>query len=573
MRRFLVIFNLLIFIATLFFKTHALENPGFSTEYDITYTVSETGETEVSYNVVITNQSDDVIATSYALTINQVSVYDESGIEGKNPTSVKKTIEKDNTTLKIFFNESALGKGVQKKFTIKYKTLDVASRVGRIWNINVPKSHITENTTLYNVKLEVPKNLGPKIFVSPNPAIEKEESGSTIYYFTKENLTKKGITASFGEYQILNFKLGYQLENPSFFSRIYEIALPPDIKELQQVSYSIIKPWPQKLYVDKDGNTIARYKIAAKKKLEIETIGSAKILARQINPVFGGNIKNIPRGIALTYTKSQKFWETHSKPVITLEKQLYDKNLNTSENAYKIYNFLVENLSYDIESSKKIFVERKGAYNTLTNSSSVACMEFTDTFIALARAMGIPAREINGYAFNNSDKNTPVSINLKSGDTLHAWAEYYDPKFGWVQIDPTWGNTSKGIDYFSKLDTNHFAFVIKGKSSEYPLPAGMYRTDENEKLIQVDFSQNVNSNLNFQEKLVLHKKFNFNPIQILFGRKKYSLENEGKVFVYIFGKPLAPSQSRTIYLPRNSTNVTYETFEGSEIERDLINTN
>ncbi|KKS22664.1 MAG: hypothetical protein UU80_C0004G0054, partial [candidate division WWE3 bacterium GW2011_GWA1_41_8] len=39
------------------------------------------------------------------------------------------------------------------------------------------------------------------------------------------------------------------------------------------------------------------------------------------------------------------------------------------------------------------------------------------------------------------------------------------------------------------LDTNHFAFVTKGLNSEYPLPAGAYRIDENEKLVEIEFSQ------------------------------------------------------------------------------------
>jgi hypothetical protein len=87
----------------------------------------------------------------------------------------------------------------------------------------------------------------------------------------------------------------------------------------------------------------------------------------------------------------------------------------------------------------------------------------------------------------NSDITTPISINLKSGDLLHSWPEFYDPNFGWVAVDPTWGNTSK-TDYFTKLDTNHFAFVIKGINSEYPLPAGMYRTDDSTKLIDISFA-------------------------------------------------------------------------------------
>ncbi len=58
-------------------------------------------------------------------------------------------------------------------------------------------------------------------------------------------------------------------------------------------------------------------------------------------------------------------------------------------------------------------------------------------------------------------------------DVLHAWPEYYDEsKKTWIMIDPTWGNTTHGMDYFSSLDFEHITFVIKGLSSTYPVPAG-----------------------------------------------------------------------------------------------------
>lgn len=42
-------------------------------------------------------------------------------------------------------------------------------------------------------------------------------------------------------------------------------------------------------------------------------------------------------------------------------------------------------------------------------------------------------------------------------------------------IDPTWGNTTKGIDYFNTLDFDHFAFAIQGLESDSPAPAGGYK--------------------------------------------------------------------------------------------------
>ncbi len=114
-----------------------------------------------------------------------------------------------------------------------------------------------------------------------------------------------------------------------------------------------------------------------------------------------------------------------------------------------------------------------GTLKALNNSNSAVCLEFTDLFIALARASGIPAREVDGYAYTNNSSERPLSF-VK--DILHAWPEYYDfDRKAWIMVDPTWGNTTGGIDYFNTLDFDHIAFVVKGLNSSYPVPAGGYK--------------------------------------------------------------------------------------------------
>jgi Transglutaminase-like superfamily len=57
------------------------------------------------------------------------------------------------------------------------------------------------------------------------------------------------------------------------------------------------------------------------------------------------------------------------------------------------------------------------------------CTEHTLLFVTLARAAGIPAREVGGVAFVNEGQ--PMF-------GWHAWAEIHDGK-QWVSVDPTWG--------------------------------------------------------------------------------------------------------------------------------------
>jgi hypothetical protein len=148
-------------------------------------------------------------------------------------------------------------------------------------------------------------------------------------------------------------------------------------------------------------------------------------------------------------------------------------------------------------------------------------MEFTDLFIAISRAAGIPARELNGYAFTNNSKLRPLSLEQ---DILHAWPEYYNQqKKQWIPIDPTWGNTTGGVDFFNKLDYNHFTFVIHGTDSEFPLPAGAYRKGDKGKKINIKFGDTV------KEKKDLSLKLDF-PEKIISGlpiKGKIIITNQG----------------------------------------------
>ena len=534
----------------------------FETNYNITYEPQISGATQVTQNIAIVNKQSDLIATNYSLTIKQMVIYDVQASNSNGSLDYKVETKDGVTTVKVTFTKEIIGEGRQNKFTIKYKSNDIATKIGDVWNVSFPKVQTPATTQEYNVSLSIPDEFGPEIFVSPSPASVTKEAKNTLYSFTKDTVTDRSISASFGKYQTFNFALKYELANNSILSSYQEIPLPSDIKDHQQVSYKDIKPSPTSLKLDGDGNVIALYKLDGNQKLTIMVLGTARILGRQVKSGFGGAFDQIPTNLKDNYTGEGKYWEVNDKKIKDLAKTLYNANETVSQNAQRIYDYVVKNLKYDFKLVKKDFIQRNGALAALTVRGQWACMEFTDAFIALARANGIPARELNGYTFS-SDKNIlPLSIDLKGGDLLHAWPEYYDPNFGWVEIDPTWGTTS-GIDYFSKLDTNHFAFVVKGLSSEYPLPAGAYRfKDSNEKLISVDIAQEINPD-DFSEKLFLYKAPTYNPIKLLEGKQRFLLSNEGAITVYnVSGSkdPLIPGQTTSIYLPKNSYSVTYDDF-------------
>ncbi|MBD3366212.1 hypothetical protein GF360_02585 [candidate division WWE3 bacterium] len=550
-----------VILAVLLKPHSAKAQEQFETSYDITYQVNQQGETTVTQKIKIENLEEDILATTYSVTVKQMDIYDISGSDtaGNLEINTKRDSEQGTIALSTELNEKVIGKGRANELTITYKTKDLANKVGNIWNINLPRTANVDEVKKYDVALKVPDSFGPVIFISPNPKNEDNEGTLKVFKYSKEELSGKSITAAFGSNQYLNFKLNYHLENPAVLPGKQEIALPPSIKGQQEVYYEKLTPRPESIRFDKDGNVMAIYKIKPNSDLQIELVGTAKTFAKQINPEYGGKMAELPDAIVKTYTQDQIYWEVEAPKIQEIAEELFDPDENVAENAQNAYGYVTENLEYNYDVVKEDFIERQGALGAITREEPWACMEFTDLFIALTRAMGIPARELNGYAFSNTEDLAPVSVDLKSGDMLHAWAEFYDPNFGWVPVDPTWGSTSK-IDYFTKLDTNHMAFVVKGVSSEYPFPAGSYRTDPDEKQVNIDFAEQQRD---FTPRVEIDKKITWNPLKLFANKRKYEIKHlEGPVLKNLSdtGKDLLPFEKRVIYLDKNADEITYQDY-------------
>jgi transglutaminase-like putative cysteine protease len=59
------------------------------------------------------------------------------------------------------------------------------------------------------------------------------------------------------------------------------------------------------------------------------------------------------------------------------------------------------------------------------------CQDFAHVMIALTRQLGIPARYVSGYLFQDAGADRP------SDGATHAWVDVLMPGLGWVGFDPT----------------------------------------------------------------------------------------------------------------------------------------
>ena len=92
--------------------------------------------------------------------------------------------------------------------------------------------------------------------------------------------------------------------------------------------------------------------------------------------------------------------------------------------ARAIYDWVVENTYRDPDTvgcglgDPLAFVEKPGG----------KCADISSLYVALARAAGVPAREVFGLRVGKKTKNMTKGY--------HCWAEFYLPGVGWVPVDP-----------------------------------------------------------------------------------------------------------------------------------------
>ncbi len=463
MRRF-GYFLLIIFSFLFLFTSKSFAASNFDTDYKVTYTVSANAITRVDFSVTLTNKTAQYYASSYSIqigfkSISNVNAYDPDGSIAPNLKS-----DANGQNIELTFNKKVVGLGNKLNFNLSFDTPEIAQKIGKIWEIDIPGLAKQSDFQNFNVRVNVPSSLGSPTYIKPPIPITNGNLN-----FNKDQLGSSGISIAFGNEQIYKFDLTYHLSNPNLFPIQTEIALPPSTN-YQDVLIDSMSVKPVNVAEDKDGNWLARYSLSPSKKLDVVVKGKVRI---SLSP----KKEFLPTDKINDYLKSQPYWQVSDASI----KKLAD-TLKTPE---AIYEYVTRTLSYDfsrVTESK----DRVGAAGLLKDPSSAVCLEFTDLFVALARAAGIPAREIDGFAYTKNPQERPLSL-VK--DILHAWPEYYDFSKGtWIMVDPTWGSTTKGVDYFNTLDFDHFAFVIKGENSNYPVAAGGYKFKGEEKVQDVDVS-------------------------------------------------------------------------------------
>lgn len=444
-----IVFFFFTFVFFLFGMHASVLAANFQSDYDTQYAISPDGNTIVTQSITLTNKQSNLYPKQYTVIIDSTNIRNVIAYDKKGVITPKITTANKKTQLDISFNEQVVGFGKQLTFTLRYENGDIATKLGDIWEVHIPGITPDETLNTYAVSLQVPATFPQLAYLTPRPANGQK--------WTKDQLMNGGINAAYGQYQSFSVNATYNLENTESSPGIYEVTIPSDTA-YQTVSVTSIAPKPKQMKRDDDGNWIAQFELAPGQRLDVDVQLFVKtFINAQRTSTQSATVSDV-------YLKSQRYWDTQDPQIQTIAK--------THTTARAIYDYVVSTLSYRHLNGDEETI-RKGAVSALKDPKNSVCTEFTDLFIAIARAAGIPAREIVGYAYTTDNTLRPL---LANSDVLHAWPEYFDSeKKLWVPVDPTWGNTTGGVDFFDTMDFNHIAFVIHGVSSELPYPAGSYK--------------------------------------------------------------------------------------------------
>lgn len=471
----------------------------FNTTIETTYTVDRTGSTHVSHHIRITNRTPTIYLKQYALKTSYFGLQNVTVRSGTNQIPANVVSNESGTSIGITFETDVVGQGKVRDFHIEYVNPDLATVAGNVLEVHIPQ--LGDDTTFDSNKtiLLTPSFFSLPVRVTPQPTSADFEQTQVKTVFDRPS--GESISAIFGVEQTYKLTLRYHLENSASAPAIAQIALPPDTP-YQRMHYHSLDPVPDDMKRDPDGNWIATYRIPASSVTVVHLTAEVNVTLEPNNTV------PIPQP-QRAHTQSDTYWESNAS-VIKQKAQEFP----TPES---IYNHIVDSLEYSRKELTLETLNRYGAVEAFQNSNDAVCQEFTDSFIAISRAAGIPARRLVGYAHTQNSRLRPLSF---AGDILHAWPEFFNSEQGrWQQIDPTWGDTTGGIDYFHQFDLNHIVFTINGNSSTLPNPAGSYKAlyDEETKDVEVTISDTAFPEIAPEITTVVEqKKFFFIPIPGMF---------------------------------------------------------
>src|SRR3989344_5527930 len=184
---FILLFTLLVITCNLL-PREALAEGEFNSDFDVTYLVKDTGITEVTNKITLTNVFGNLYASSYSMVLDSIKPTNIKAYDINGQLDLLIDTKDLKTTITVNFKDVVVGKNKSRTFWISFDETSFAVRTGEVWEIAVPR--IAENSSFnsYYVSLLIPEKFGQEAYISPTPRNKFTSNGYLYYKFNKEDV-------------------------------------------------------------------------------------------------------------------------------------------------------------------------------------------------------------------------------------------------------------------------------------------------------------------------------------------------------------------------------------------------
>jgi transglutaminase-like putative cysteine protease len=422
-------------------------------EAELTYTINVDRSVDVQRSFTLVNNSPSSIQsmtrTVPSNNIENISVHDDVGA----PLHYENTTIGGQRAIKVYF-DGRMGPGDQLTYFEEFSAWGLVSGSGAEYTCQFGRLHLGADNYPYNeyvVNVQGPPGTQLFLYEPTNATL----NGENIHYETQLDPPVdfdgvRGMWYTSLTYYGVNIERTISNPGPDTTTSLQlDVILFNNEDNWQFSSLVESSPSPKAVYVDEENNWHGVFEIGAispgeTKTLELNLVYQASVHDPGITAANVGELTDVPARLE-KYLESLQYWESDSQVIQNVASTVVAGETNVYLAAEKIVDFVDNHLEHHSQTT------RHGALQAYQNPTDADCSEYTDLSIALARAVGIPARASYGWGYG------------ENGSVGHAWLEFYFPGVGWQPVDPTWADASG--DYFGRLDPIHIQRSLRGLES------------------------------------------------------------------------------------------------------------
>lgn len=342
-------------------------------------------------------------------------------------------------------------KGESLAFDLVYINFGLVEQKGALYDVYAPG--FVEDTQFekgqisfsYLTTIKIANSFPQHNIALPVSFSYQEDEAYRIYAYSQDALLGNTIWIQLGQVQYYEFVLtqtSHATDSVKFgFDNEYSLIIPRDIEEgyiSQKVYYTSISPEPLRIEIDADGNMIAVFKVPSNINSLIEVKGFAEVSIKDVvlSAESSTTFEQIPAELVAHNTHASKYWEVDASEIQEQATALKLGQTNVYQVVEDTYSHMINTIDYS--QVKRFGInERQGALATLQGGAAV-CMEYSDLFLTLSRAQGIPARAAFGYGYDSRLDD--------DAQEAHQWVQVYMPGIdNWISVDVTWGESGPAL--------------------------------------------------------------------------------------------------------------------------------